>query len=154
MGIVLTKPRYPIIEGSCEEVADGFIDDAGAPPSRRRSAGKGQSGSGDTRPHIIRNGIIIHEKVGNGSAGAADGDGRGVGGVGGKGDVRSAAAGNSLLNGLDVYGVGAGKQRREFEVGVVRLIGVENVSIIEGCHKMERVSAEIVGIGLGAGPDG
>ena len=153
MGIVLRKPCYPIRECSCKEVADGFIDDAGAPPSRRRSAGKGQSGSGDTRPHIIRNGIIIHEKMGDGSAATADGDGRGVGGVGGK-NLRSSASRNPLLNGFDVDGVGAGKQGRELEVDIAGLVGIENVSVIEGCHKMERVSAESVGIGLCAGPDG
>ena len=48
--------------------------------------------------------------MGNGSAAAADGDGRRVGGSGGKSDVGSAAARNSLSYRIDVYRVGAGKQ--------------------------------------------
>ena len=54
--------------------------------------------------------------MGNGSAAAADGDGWRVGGAGGKGDVGSASARNSLSYGVDVYGVGAGKQGRKRDV--------------------------------------
>ena len=62
----------------------------------------------------------------NGSVSAADGDGRRVRGAGGK-NLRSSASRNPLLNGLDVYGVGAGEQWRQRDVGVVGLVGVEKV---------------------------
>ena len=70
--------------------------------------------------------------MGNGSAAAADGNGRRVGGIGGKSDVGSAAARNSLSYRLDVYGVGAGKQGRKRDVFALNagLVGVENVSAI------------------------
>ena len=68
--------------------------------------------------------------MGNSSAAAADGDGRRVRGAGGKGDVRSASARNSLSYRIDIYSVGAGKQGRQREVGIAGLIGVENVSVI------------------------
>ena len=89
--------------------------------------------------------------MGNGSASAPDGDGWRVRCACGK-EVRSGTARNSLSNGLDVDSVRAAKQRRKLEVGVVRLIGVKNVSIIESPHKMERISelpgVESVGIGF------
>ena len=72
--------------------------------------------------------IIRHPKVGNSSAVGADGDCRRVGGVGGK-NLRSSAARNPLLNGLDVYGIGAGKEGRERDSLVGRRVGVKNVSV-------------------------
>ena len=73
--------------------------------------------------------------MGNGSAAAADGNGRRVGGIGGKGDVRSAAARNSRSHRSDVDGVGAGKQGRQRDVFALNagLVGVENVSAILRC---------------------
>ena len=68
--------------------------------------------------------------MGNGSAAAADGDCGRVGGIGGKGDVRLAAAGNAGKYGIDVVGIGAGKQGRKREVDVAGFVGVENVSAI------------------------
>ena len=66
--------------------------------------------------------------MGNGSAAASSGDSRRVGGVGGK-NLRSSAARNSLLNGLDVCRVaGTGKQGGELKVGIAGLVSVENVS--------------------------
>ena len=120
----------PIIVGSRKEVADGFADDAGAHPSRSIPAGIVQSTSRDANPHVISSVIIIQEKMGNGSAATASGDGRRVGGAGGKGDVGSAASGNSGSHRVDVYGVGARKQGRELEVGIAGLVGVEEVSVI------------------------
>ena len=71
----------------------------------------------------------MQEKVGNGSAAAADGYGGRVGGIGGKGDVGSAAAGNSLSYRIDVFGVGAGKQGGQRDVDVVGLVGVIKVAV-------------------------
>ena len=64
-----------IIEGSRKEVADGFVDNAGARPSRRIPGGIGQIASGDPNPYgISTETSLIHEKIGNGSVGAGDGD--------------------------------------------------------------------------------
>ena len=71
----------------------------------------------------------MHKKVGNGSAAAADGYGGRVGGVGGKGDVGSAAAGNSLSYRIDVFGVGAGKQGRKGERLAAGIVGVIKVAV-------------------------
>ena len=86
------KSSHTIIESSCEEVADGFVNYAGARPTRRRSAGIRQTAPGDPNPQVIASVIIVHEKMGNASAVSADGDGRRVGGVVGKSDVGSAAS--------------------------------------------------------------
>ena len=113
------------------KVADGFIQNAGTHPSRRLPAGIGEIAIRDANPQSIIVAIIPHPKVGNGSVGAADGDGGGVGGVGGK-NLGSSAARNSLLNGLDVCRVaGTGKQGRKREgcTGKVGLVGVEKVSV-------------------------
>ena len=85
-----------IIVGSRKEIPNRFIQNAGAHPSRSLPAGIGQNASGDTNPHLVKSGIIVQEKMGNGSAATADGNGRRVGGIGGKSDVGSAASRNSL----------------------------------------------------------
>ena len=136
------KATTPIIEGSRKEVADGFVEDAGARPSRSLPAGIGESASGDTNPHVISSGIIIQEKVGNGSAAAADGDCRRIGGVGGESDVGFAASGNSGQHRVSVCGVGAGKQGRKLKVGVAGLVGVKNVSGI-GREQLPTVSINV-----------
>ena len=110
------------------EVADGFVQDARTPPSRRLSGGIGQIASGDPNPQAIFIAILTHPKVGHGSAAAGNSDGRRVRGVGGK-SLRSSAAGNSLSDRLDVYGVGAGEQGRKRDHLSVRLIGVEKISV-------------------------
>ncbi len=118
-----------IIKGSRKEVANRFVDDAGAHSSRRIPVGIGQSAPRNTNSQVIRISIIIHKKMGNGSAATADGDSRRVGGASGK-DLRSSASRNPLLNGLDVYRVvGAGKQGRERDGLVGRRVGIENVSV-------------------------
>ena len=75
--------------------------------------------------------------MGDGSAAAADGDGRRVRRAGSKGDVGSASARNSGSHRSGVFGVvGTGKQRRKRDVFAIAagLIGVVNVSaIIGGC---------------------
>ena len=134
-----------IIEGSRKEVVDGFVDDARSHPSRRIFAGIGQIASGDPSPQVIRTEIIIHPKMGNGSVAAADG--WRVGGAGGKSDVGSAAARNSGFHRSDVYGVGARKQGRELKVGVAGLVGVEEVSVIEGWSKVPSVSTIVTSSG-------
>ena len=115
------------IEGSRKEVANGFVQNARTYPSRSIPARIGETASGNTNPKDIFIAIISHPKIGNGSA-AGDSNGRRVGSVGGK-SLRSSASRNSLLNGLDVYGVGAGKEGREGDCLVVGRIGVENVSV-------------------------
>ena len=131
-----------MIESSRKEVANGFVDNASARPSRRRSAGIGQSASGDTNSHVVRNAVIVKKEMGNSSAAAADGYRRRVGGVGGK-SLHSSASRNSLLNGLDVVGVGAGKQGRKLKVGITGLVGVENVARA-GRHKLPSVALIVV----------
>ena len=116
-----------MIESSRKEVANGFVDQARAPPSRRLPAGIGQSACGDANSHVVRNAVIVQKEMGNGSAAAADSDGGRVGGVGGKGDVGAAAAGNALSYRLDVYGVGAGKEGRKRDLRVGREVGLVNV---------------------------
>ena len=119
-----------IIVGSRKEVADGFVDQAGARPSRSLPVGKGQIAPRDANPHLVKSGIILHKKVGNGSIAAADGNGRRVGGAGGKGDVGLAAARNSGSHRSDVFGIGTGKQGRKLKVGIARFVGVVDVSAI------------------------
>ena len=125
------------MKGSCREVADGFVQNARTYPSRRISTGIGQSAPRDANSHLVKRGIIIQEKMGNGSAAAADG-GR-VGGAGGKSDIDSASARNSLSDRIDVCGIRAGEQGRKLKVGIAGLVGVVNVSAIAPC-KLERVS--------------
>ena len=116
------------------EVADGFAEDAGAHPSGRIPCGIGQIAPRDANSYVIvRAGILIHKNVGNSSAATADGDGRRVGGAGGKSDVGFAAAGNSGVHRSDVVGVGTGKQGRKNELAVVGRVGVVNISVIVGC---------------------
>ena len=67
--------------------------------------------------------------MGNGSVAAADGDGRRVGGAGGKGDVGLASARNSGGYGLDVFGVGTGKQGRKRKQLAVSAVGIEKVVV-------------------------
>ena len=117
-----------IRECSRKEVANGFVDDAGAHPNRRLPVGIGQSVSGDANSHPIFSVLILHKKASNGSASAGDGDGGRVGGAGGKGDVGFASARNSGGYGLDVFSVGTGKQGRQRERLGVWLVGVVNVS--------------------------
>ena len=81
--------------GSRKEVANRFVDDAGAYPSRRRPTRIGKTASRDANPHSIFGGIIIHKEIRNGSIACSDGDGGRVGGTGGKGDVGLASARNS-----------------------------------------------------------
>ena len=84
-------------KGSRKEIADGFVQNAGAHPSGSIPARIGQSASRDPNPHYIsQGGKIIHKKMGNGSAAAADGDGRRVDGVVGK---RRPRAPNSCRSG-------------------------------------------------------
>ena len=48
------NPNLPIIIGSpAKEIADGFVEDAGARPRRRRPAEKGKSAPGDPNPYAI-----------------------------------------------------------------------------------------------------
>ena len=71
--------------------------------------------------------------MGNGSASTGDGDGRRIRGAGGKGDVGSAAARNSLSHRIDVCRVvRAGEQGRKRDVFALKagLVGVKNVSVI------------------------
>ena len=134
------RPRIEVIEGSRMEVADRFVQNAGTHPSGRLPVGIGQSASGDANPKAILIAIISHPKVGNGSAAAADGDSRRVGGAGGK-KVCQGAARNSLCDSCGVSGVGAGKQGRERDGLVGRRVGVKNVSVA----KPRVVNREIAG---------
>ena len=92
----------------------------------------------------------------NGAAGTADGEGRRVGGAGGKGDVGSASAGNSGSYRSDVFGVGAGKQGRKLKVGIAGLVGIVNVAVV--AVNLPSVLVVVVGGGavsdLGAGAAG
>ena len=115
---------------SRKEVADGFVEDAGARPSRRLPAGIGQT-AGSANPHGItkKSTSVLQEKIGNGAAGAADGNRGRVGGAGGKSDVGFAAARNSRIHRSDVFGVvGAGKQGRQRDRLVAGLVGVEDAA--------------------------
>ncbi len=123
-----SRNSSPIIESSRIEVADGFVDHARALPRRSLPVPIKQVGrlnaNAPTIPMKIRS--LIHKQAGNGSgASACDGDGRRIGGVGGKSDVGFAAAGNSGIHRSDVFGVGAGKEGREIN----GLIGREVVLV-------------------------
>ncbi len=138
-------PHSPtIIEGSRKEVADGFVDNAGAHPSRRIPAGIAQTAPGDPNPYDIskKSTSVIQEKIGNGSVSAGNSDGRRVSGVGGKGDIGSAAARNSGSHRSDVSGVGTGKQGRQRDRLVVGLIGI--VKVVVRRRKSPRVSRGVV----------
>ena len=142
------KPGIPIasthniIEGSRKEIADGFVQNAGARPSRRLPAGIAQTAPGDTNPHDItkRRTSVIQEKIGNGSAAAADGNRRRVRRAGGKGNVGLAASGNSGQHRVPVRGIGAGKQGRQRDRLVAGLVGVEDVPIAVVVDSLPRVS--------------
>ena len=143
-GAVQRKPRSQTsIEGSRKEIANRFVDDAGAHPSRRLPGRIRQSTSGDTNPQVVVvAGIIVHKKMGNGSVAAGNGDGRGVGGAGGKGDVGSASARNSGSHRSNVVGVGAGKQGRELNERIAGFVGV-----VEVLRKLPRVLTSPIIIG-------
>ena len=138
--------------GSYKEVADGFVQNARTCPSRSIPSGIGQSASGDANPHLVKRGIILHKKMGNSSAAAADGDGGRVSGAGRKSDVGFAAAGNSRIHRSDVFGIGTGKQRRKRDVLIVGPVGLENVSAI-GIGKPPRVVSRTQSITAYGGSD-
>ena len=121
-----------VIEGSREEIADRFVQNAGAAPTGRLPGGIGQTAPRDANSYVIvLAAILIHKKVGNSSAVGADSDCGRVGGAGGKGDVGSASARNSGSHRSDVFGiVGTGKQGRKREDLVVWLVGVENAAAV------------------------
>ena len=89
--------------------------------------------------------------MGNGSAAAADGDGRRVGGAGGKSDVGSAATGNSGSHRSDVVGVGAGKQGRKLKVGIAGRVRDEHLPAIRGrgVYPIPRVLEKVSGAAAG-----
>ena len=85
--------------------------------------------------------------MGNGDAGASDGNRGRMSSTGGKGNVRLAAARNSLSYRIDVCRVvRAGKQGRQREVDVAALIGIVKVAAI-GRGKPLRVSTTQIGAG-------
>ena len=88
-----------IKEGSCNEVADRFVKEAGAIPTGRLIGGIAQIAPGDTNPHFIGKivGLVVisHINAGNLAVGVSDGNPRTISGVGGKRNVRSASAWNS-----------------------------------------------------------
>ena len=90
----------------------------------------------------------MHVKIGNGSVRVGNSDGRRVGGAGGKGDVRLAAAGNAGQHRVPVCGVGTGKQGRQRERLVVGVVGVVNVVVRR--RKIPRVSRGVVSGGSDA----
>ena len=126
------------------KIADGFVNQARTYPSHRIPAGIGQSAPRNTNPHVICGAaILIQEKMGNGSADAADGDGWGVGGAGGKKVCRGASR-NSGSHCSDVCRItGAGEQGRKSEVDVAGLVGVEKVAAIIGGRDLPRVSVTV-----------
>ncbi len=114
------------------EVANGFVDQTRTHPSRRLPVGIGQSASGDANPQSIFVAIIIHPKVGNSSAAAADGDGGRVGGVVGKRRSRALNSRRSGSHRGNVSGVGTRKQGRKREGCTAEgggIVGVEKVSV-------------------------
>ena len=52
--IAIQEAISVVIEGSRKEIADRFVDDAGARPNRRIPAGIGQSAPRDANPDFIR----------------------------------------------------------------------------------------------------
>ena len=110
-GTVQRKPSSQIpIESSRKEVANRFVDYARTCPSRRIPGGIGQTASRDANPNVVRfTAIFIHKKMGNGSAAAADGDGRRVSGVVGKRRSRAPNSRRSGSHRLNVVGVRTGK---------------------------------------------
>ena len=109
-----TASTHKIIEGFRKEIADGFVQNAGARPSGGIVGRIRQVASRDANPYDITKSrtSVIQEKIGHGSAAAADGNCGRIRGAGGKGDVRFAAARNSGIHRSDVCGIGAGKQGR------------------------------------------
>ena len=79
--------------------------------------------------------------MGNGSVAASNGEGRRVGGAGGKGDVGLPSTRNSGGYGLDVIGVGTGKQGRKRKQLAVSAVGIEKVVV----SKSPRVSTRETG---------
>ena len=84
----------------------------------------------DPNADIVGGSHIVHKHPINSSVDGrrAHGDGRRVRGVGGKGDVRSASTRNSLSDRINVCRVGAGKERRERDLRVRRMVGGVNVA--------------------------
>ena len=80
--------------------------------------------------------------MGDGSAAAADSDGRRVGGIVGKRRPRAPNSRRSGSHRFDVVGVGTGKQGRKLEVDVAGLVGVENVAIA-GRDQLPTVSTSV-----------
>ena len=126
-----------IIEGSCNEVADRFVKDAGAKPTGRLIGGIAQIATpGDTNPHFIGKilGLVVISHVNAGNLAvkeAADENPRPISGAGGKSDVRLAASGNAGKYRSDVFGVvGAGKQGRKRE-DLATAGGVSGVNVLE-----------------------
>ena len=63
------RSRTDVIEGSCKEVANRFAQNAGAYPSGSIPGVIGHIASRDTNPDVIWGAaILIHKKMGNGSA--------------------------------------------------------------------------------------
>ena len=79
------------------------------------------------------------------------GDGRGVGGAGGKGDVGFAAAGNSGIDRSDVFGVGAGKQGGKGNVLIVGFGAGIQISVV--VHDFPSVAHVKVGVAAGEAAD-
>ena len=79
--------------------------------------------------------------MGNGSVAAANSESRRVGGAGGKSDVDLPSARNSGGYGLDVVGVGTGKQGRKRKQLAVSAVGIEKVVV----SKSPRVSTRETG---------
>ncbi len=147
---------FMIIEGSRKEVANRFVDHARSHPRRSLPAAVKQVGrfnaNAQTIPSALRRRIriLVHKQSGDGAgASAVDGDGRRVSGAGGESDVGSASAGNSCIDRVDVFGVGAGKQGRKSQQLVVGAVGVVQVA-----SKGERVSEVKISAASDAGGAG
>ena len=141
-----------IIEGSRKEVANRFVNQARSHPRKSLSAPIKQVGRLDanaqTIPIIIR--ILVHKQAGDSAgASAGDGEGRRVGGAGGKSDVGLASAGNAGQHRVYVCGIGAGKQGRKRWQLVVGTVGVVQVA-----RKGKRVSPVKISAASDAGGAG
>lgn len=118
------------------KITDGFVHDSGAKPSKKIVGGKNQVWRCVANSNLIETRGVVHKNTADGSARVANGDCRSICSVRKK-STTEYASGHSLLNGLDVYRVGAGKQRRERK----ELIGWLVVDVkVEGSVKLPRVS--------------